>query len=99
MEKTKNLSWEDVSVMLKINNDRANDIEALTLVGRLVARKIIPKPVIFPLIKAGWRFAPNLRIEDAGPNQFLFSFQTMEEKEKVLRLAQWNFKQYLMLGQ
>lgn len=72
-------------------------IEAMTLVGRLASRKIFPKPVIFPLIKAGWRFAPNMHIEVAGPNRFLFSFPSMEEKEKVLRLAPWNFKRYLMI--
>lgn len=80
MEKTKNLSWEDVSVILKINNVRAREFEATTLVGRLVSRKIFFKPVIFPLIRAGRQFSPNLRIEDAGPNRFLLSFQT-EEKD------------------
>lgn len=87
MEKTKNLSWEDMSGILKVNNARATDQEAITLVGRLASRKIFPKSVIFPLIKAGWRFASNLHIEDAGPNKFIFSFQTLEEKERVSRLA------------
>lgn len=73
------------------------DFEAKTLVGRLASRKIFPKLVIFPPIMAGWHFAPNMRIEDAGPNRFLFSFQSMEEKEKVLRLVPWNFKGYLMI--
>lgn len=74
LERTKNLSWEDVSGLLKVNQECAEDVEALTLVGRLVSRKIMLKPIIFPLIKAGWRFAHNLRIEDAGPNRFLFFF-------------------------
>lgn len=73
-EKTNNVSWEDVSKVLKINDDRARDFEALTLIGRLGSRKIFPKPIIYPFIRAGWRFAPNLRIEDVGPNRFLFSF-------------------------
>lgn len=94
----KNLSWEDISGLLKVNNARAKDFEAVTLVGRLASRKIFPKTLIFPFIKAGWRFAPNMRIEDAGPNRFLFSFQSMEEKEKVLHLAPWNFKGYLMIS-
>lgn len=97
MEKTKNLSWEDVSGLMKVNPGQVTDSEALTLVGRLTARKIFPKPVIIPLIKAGWRFAPNLRIEDVGLNKFLFSFQTMEEKNHVLSLGPWNFKGYLMI--
>lgn len=86
-EKTKNLSWDDMAGLLKVNSVRAKDFEALTLVGRLVSRKIFPKPIIFPLIKAGWHFIPNLHIEDAGPNKFLFSFQSLAEKEKVMRLA------------
>lgn len=97
LEHTKKLSWEDVSSLLKVNKERARNVEALTLVGRLASRKIIPNPMIFPLIKAGWRFAQNLRIEDAGPNMFLFSFLSLEENERVLRLRQWNFKVYMML--
>lgn len=46
MERTKNLSWDDVSGLMKVNIERVTDFEALMLVGRLVARKIIPKPVI-----------------------------------------------------
>lgn len=91
MEKTRNLSWEDVSGLLKMNNERARDFKALTLVGRLAASKIFPKPIIFPLIKADWRFAPNLRIEYVGPNKFLFSFQSLEEKERILRIAPLEF--------
>lgn len=53
MECMKNLSWEDVLGLMKVNTDRATDFEALTLVVRLVARKIIPKPVILPFIKVG----------------------------------------------
>lgn len=97
MQKTKNLSWEDVLGILKVNNDRARDFEAMTLVGRLASRMIFPKLVIFPSIKVGWRFAPNLRIEDAGPNRFLISFQSLEEKDKGIRLAPWNFKGYLLI--
>lgn len=74
MEKTKNLSWKDVLGILKVNNDRAKDVKAMTLVGRLPSGKIFPKLVIFPLIKVAWHFALNLKIEDADPNQFLISF-------------------------
>lgn len=84
-------------MLMKVNNERMKDFEELTLVGRLVSRKFIPKSVIFPFIKAGWKFAPNLRIKDVGPNRFLFSFQNLEEKEKVQRLALWNFKGYFMI--
>lgn len=52
MERMKNLSREDASGLMKVNTDRATDFEALTLVVRLAARKIIPKPVILPFIKA-----------------------------------------------
>ncbi|KAB1203085.1 hypothetical protein CJ030_MR8G005521 [Morella rubra] len=97
LERTKNLSWEDVSGLLKVNKEIAWDVKALTFVGRLALRKILPKPVLFPLIKAGWRFAPTLRIEYAGPNRFLFSFQSLKEKERVLRLGPRNFKGYFML--
>lgn len=48
----------------------------------------------------GWRFLKNLQIEDAGPNKFLFTFDSLEEKEKVLRQEPWNFKgSGMILGQ
>lgn len=37
IERTKNLSWEDVSGLMKVNMDRARDFEALTLVDRLAS--------------------------------------------------------------
>lgn len=87
MEKTRNLLWEDVSRLLKMNNERARDFEAMTLVGRLSARKIFPKPIIFPLIKADWRFAPKLRIEYVKTQQISLFFPIPGRKRKDLETS------------
>lgn len=42
MEPTRNISWEDVSGMMKVNNNQVEDFEALMLVGRLASQKALP---------------------------------------------------------
>lgn len=72
--KTKALSWDVLSGLLKPNRGCAQQIHKASLVGRLASQKIYPPHIIHPLIHTGWRFVPDLTIEDDGPNQFLFTF-------------------------
>lgn len=50
-----------------------------------------------PLIRASWRFVQDLKVEDAGANRFLFTFQSIEEKNRVLNQGPWNFKESYMI--
>lgn len=56
IEKTKALSWNELSGLLKPNRDRALLISQASLVGRLVSKKI------HPLIRTGWRFLSDLKV-------------------------------------
>lgn len=97
IEKTKSLSWNDLSGMLKANRNRANLINQASLVGRLVLKKIHPPHILHPFIRTGWRFLSDIKIEDAGPNRFLFSFSSMEDKEHIFREGPWNFNGSYMI--
>lgn len=84
IERNKNLSWNDLSGVLKPNRSRASTIRQAMLVGKLVWKKVYPFHIIQPLIRAGWRFVQDQKIEDVGANRFLFTFQSVEEKDSVL---------------
>lgn len=73
-------------------------IHQASLIGKLVSKKIYPFHIIQPIIKVGWRFVSDLKIEEAGANRFLFTFPTSEEKDCVLSQGPWNFKgSYMVL--
>lgn len=65
--------------------------------GGLVSKKVYPSQVLHPLIRTGWRFITELKIEDTGPNRFLFTFTSTEDEERVLAQGPWNFKGYYMI--
>lgn len=92
IEKTKQLSWHDISGLLKPNRHRANTIHQASLVGRLVSKKVYPSHIIQPRIMSGWRLASELKIEDAGPNRLVFTFAMSDEKDLILSQGPWNFK-------
>lgn len=97
IEKTKQLSLGDISGMLKPNQSKANNISQASLVGKLFSRKIYPFRIIQPIIKSRWRFLPDLRIEDVGPNRFIFTFTSVEEKDCIVLQGPWNFKGSYMI--
>lgn len=97
--KTKALSWGDLLGLLKPNRSRAQHIHHATLVGRLVSKKVHPSHIIHPLIRNGWRFVTNMKIEDAGPNRFLFTFTSIGDNECILQQGPWNFKGSYMILQ
>lgn len=97
IEKTKSLSWNDLSGLLKPNMSRAKTVCQASLVGRLVAKKIYPLHIIQPIICTGWRFLEDFKIEDLGQNRFLFTFASLANKERVLSQGLWNFKGFYMI--
>ncbi|KAB1223387.1 hypothetical protein CJ030_MR2G025686 [Morella rubra] len=97
IETTKALSWNKLSGLLQPNKSRAQQNRKVSLVGRLLSKKVYPPYIIHPLIRTGWQFITDLRIEDAGPNRFLFTFPLTEDKERVRAQGPWNFKGYYMI--
>lgn len=98
IEKTKQLSWNDLSGLLKPNRCRANSVHKALLVGKLVSKKVHPFHILQLLILSGWRFISDLKVEDAGDNRYIFTFASLVEKVRILYQGPWNFKgSYLIL--
>lgn len=38
-----------------------------------------------------------MKIEDVGPNRFLFTFTSLADKDRVLGQGPWNFKGFYMI--
>lgn len=96
-EQTRDISWDDISSILHFDPSLAQQQSKLLLVGRLVSRKIHPRQVILPVIRMRWRCLKGFQIEDAGPNKFLFTFSSVEDKNRILLQEPWNFKGSLMI--
>lgn len=54
--KTKDIAWDDLTSLLKLDLNLNQRKSKFMLVGRLVSKKIHLKQVIFPVIRLGWRF-------------------------------------------
>lgn len=96
-EQTKNLSWDDISGVLKLDEQRADSLSQLSLVGRLISRRALSSQVFHPIIRSGWRFAKEFKIDNVGQNRFLFTFSSLLDKERILKQAPWTFRGSLMV--
>lgn len=96
-EQTKNLSWDDLSDFLHIDEERAESVCQLSLVGRLVSRRTFSPQVIDPIIRSGRRFAREFQIDNIGQNRFLFTFTSLMDKDRILSQGPWNFRGALMV--
>lgn len=98
IEKTRQLSWNDISGLLKPNCNRANSVCKALLVGQLVSKKVHPFHIIQPFILFGWRFITDFKVEDAGTNRYIFTFASLEDEDHILYQGPWIFKgSYLIL--
>lgn len=75
----------------------ANLVSDTSLIGRLVSVRFYSKQLLQPIIRVGWRFVKDFKIEEVSPNRFLFTFISKEDKDRVLQMAPWNFKGLLMI--
>lgn len=91
-KQTKNLSWDDISKALKLDEERADSVSQLSFVGRLISRRILSSQVFHPVTHSGWRFGKEFKIDNVGQNWFLFTFSSLLNKERILKQTPWNFK-------
>lgn len=91
-KQTKNLSWDDISEALKLDEERADSVSQLSFVGRLISRRTLSSQVFHPITCSGWRFGKEFKIDNVGQNWFLFTFSSLLNKERILKQTPWNFK-------
>lgn len=80
-----------------LDEEKALSVTQYSLVGRLVSRRTLLQQVIHPIIRSGWRFVQEFKIDNIGQNCFLFTFDSLMDKEKILGQAPWNFRGSLMV--
>lgn len=95
ISQTKALSWKDLKLELAV--EEAKTKSELALVGRLVATRPLNKFVIHESIKAAWSFIQKFLIEDLEANLFLFTFQSPQDKQRIINQAPWSFKGHLLI--
>lgn len=74
-----------------LGEEEENDIQVTqrTLVGKVIADKVINKGVAKKILGKEWGDFDGLTISDLKTNQFLFTFKEGEEAQKVLERAPW----------
>lgn len=68
-----------------------------SLIGKLLAPRIIAGDVMRRTFKATWNIPNGLVVEKLGTNLFLFSLKYEEQQIQVLRQGPWLFDKYLLV--
>lgn len=74
------LDWEDSSGL---------EARKRTLIGRIVADKVLNKNAVRNMIAKAWGLSKGLGIQDMGENCFRFSFDRDEDCRRVLKGRPW----------
>lgn len=65
-----------------IAEERA-DITTRTLVGKILAKKMLNKGVVRAIYNAAWGEAAEVKVSDLGPNVLMFTFPSKEIAKNV----------------
>ncbi|GLT55183.1 hypothetical protein SLA2020_283270 [Shorea laevis] len=87
---TQTMNWKDNPPLLRPYSPDSDDISNLTLIGKLISLKLVPKSHVGLALQRAWRFLKSLSIADMGPNLFLFKFESAPDMGKVLDYTPWN---------
>ena len=90
ISETQALNWKDNPPPLQPCAPAIAQNLHLTLIGKLVSLKIIPRSHVGLCLQCAWRFVKSLAIADMGPNIFLFKFKTDLDVKKVMDQTPWN---------
>lgn len=68
-----------------------------SLIGKLLARRIISGDVMRRTFKSAWNIPNGLIVEKLGANLFLFSLRSEADQIRVLRQEPWLFDKFLLV--
>ncbi|GLT72050.1 hypothetical protein SLA2020_440190 [Shorea laevis] len=71
----------------------------LTLIGKLISLRTVPRSHVGLCLKKAWNFVEELSIADMGPNTFLFKFSSEFDIKNVLDSTPWNINGHPMFLQ
>ncbi|XVF80457.1 hypothetical protein PTKIN_Ptkin15bG0075100 [Pterospermum kingtungense] len=108
MAESLNATWklltliEEEEIDIVIDNYKEldeNEQEKKWLVGKLLTTRPFNKEAMIGTLKVTWKLSREAKIIVLEVNLFLFKFQDMKDKERVLNGAPWTFDKQLILFQ
>jgi hypothetical protein len=93
VNKTFALGWIDTPPPLVSYDVLTEDARpSFTLIGKILSSQPLPKVTIKNNIRQAWRFVKSLITEERDDNLMVFSFEFLEDFERVLENSPWNIK-------
>ncbi|XVF88703.1 hypothetical protein PTKIN_Ptkin19aG0071600 [Pterospermum kingtungense] len=108
MEESLNVAWklltltEEEEIDIVIDDYKEldeNEQEKKWLVGKLLTTRPFNKEAMIGTLKVIWKLSREVEIIVLEENLFLFKFQDVKDKERVLNGAPWTFDKQLILFQ
>ncbi|GLT65290.1 hypothetical protein SLA2020_377290 [Shorea laevis] len=96
ISETQALNWKDPPPPLRPCSPKAIRNINLTLIGKLILLKTVPRSHIGLCLQRAWKFVEALSIADMGPNIFLFKFKSDIDIKKVMDQIPWNINGHLL---
>lgn len=88
-------SLED-TLDLTFNAPHLNDLNNLTLVGKLITQKHIHYRAISSILSQSWNLGPNLVIHQLDQNSITCTFTTLADRNRILEAGPWAIKGALL---
>lgn len=77
--------------------DECEDVSPRCLVGKILAPKILNKPAVANILLAAWKSRAGVVVTPWKENIFLFQFQELEDRTRVLHEAPWSVMGHLLI--
>jgi hypothetical protein len=86
------LGWSDTPPLLSPPNISHGPSSSFMLVGKILSSQSLSKATIKSNILQAWKFLKSLVAEDKGENMMVFTFESLNDLNKVLDYSPWNIK-------
>jgi hypothetical protein len=86
------LGWSDTPPTLNLPTATPAPAPSFMLVGKILSSQSISKITIRNNILQAWKFFKSLVSEDRGENMMVFTFENLDELNRVLDYSPWNIK-------
>ncbi|KAI8000015.1 hypothetical protein LOK49_LG09G01931 [Camellia lanceoleosa] len=70
--------------------DESEDVSGRCLVGKILAPKLLNRQVVLNIIHSAWKTRKPVRISSWNDNVYLFQFEELADRQKVLEDAPWS---------
>ncbi|KAH7543549.1 hypothetical protein FEM48_Zijuj02G0195800 [Ziziphus jujuba var. spinosa] len=75
---------------LEADEDNAQRLSQLRLVGKILSEKIAKKNIAQSIIRRVWFIDEPVRVDQLHPNVFLFCFKSAEDRNRIWRKRPWS---------